>query len=486
MTKEIAVPIIGILLFILLNMIIGILPYGKKRIDGMNSFHLATGSIGTPLTILCLMAALYTSSTWTGWVAFTRETGSFSVYVMIYIGVTGILYYFFSSRVYPVAKEKQMKTLGEYLENQYGSPQVKYAAGIISLLTGIIWITMEITTLGFIVNVAFGSQLPKPVCYLVGLLIILVYVLWGGLDSVIWTDCFQGSILIIGGIIMCLVLLNDNFDSLSQLTDAFLSNNSNAVISEYVPGGTAMYNSRTWISYILLCSLGCICLPQIFPRMFMGKNVNVQKKTGIAISLSGIWCLSFILIGMVATLALPGLDPQTSIFVLSKNTGNIYFVTLVYIVLIAAAMGTLDIALLSMSTIIISDFMSGFFKKNTAVNFVKISRITIIIVSVFCFAFANFYDRTLINLAFLSYGYISQLFPALVFGIYRKNKNTKAALAGITAGIIFATLFDFLNVDFYGITAGLSALIVNFVILAVGNFVVRTEAEPPARNGFSG
>ncbi|MDD4592226.1 MAG: hypothetical protein PHG06_17640 [Parabacteroides sp.] len=182
---------------------------------------------------------------------------------------------------------------------------------------------------------------------LLGLLIILVYILWGGLGSVIWTSCFQGSILIGGGLVLCMVLISYYFDSIGDLGNALIEKGSDMTINL----GEGNYNIRNdlrqWMSYILLCSTGFICLPQIFPRMYMGKSIKVQKTTGITITLSAIWCMSFILIGMIASLNIAGDVSQTVLFTLVEMTGNIFLLSLTYIVIIASSMGTLDITLLS-------------------------------------------------------------------------------------------------------------------------------------------
>lgn len=470
MSKEQAVPVIFILMYLMVTMILGLLPYGRKRVDTLHSFHLASGDTNAVMLILCVMATLYTGSTWTAWVGMTEENGLFVTYVIPYIAISGILYYFTSQKVYVLGREKEMFTMGSLMADRFSGKGPRVITAGLSFGIGFVWIMMEIITLGYVINAVFGNRLNPWVAYLLGFLIILVYILWGGLESVLWTDCFQGSLTILGGIAICAALVTYYFGDPANLVRTFMEQGNNTVIFSYQEAPLALNNLRKWSCHIVLSAAGCICLPQLFPRMYMGRSVKVQKKVGIALTVAALWCVTFILIGMMGAVA-PGIegDPQAALFDLARNTGNVYLLSLTYIVLIAAAMGTLDITLLSLSTIVTMDFMEGILNRKkiriSQPDSVRMSRYIIVLLAALCFLLVNFYDRMIIELALASYEYAAQLFPLLIYALYAKNRNSAVATTGISSGILLTAFLNLTGLNCRGFVPGFLGMLLNSLVL---------------------
>jgi solute:Na+ symporter, SSS family len=90
-------------------------------------------------------------------------------------------------------------TMPEYLEYRYSAA----ARAIMSLLTVVIYVT--VTTAAVLYSGAttlatvFGFDLSRAVWLIAG--IALLYVVWGGLLAAVWADLFQGSALLIGGLV---------------------------------------------------------------------------------------------------------------------------------------------------------------------------------------------------------------------------------------------------------------------------------------------
>jgi SSS family solute:Na+ symporter len=90
-------------------------------------------------------------------------------------------------------------TMPEYLEHRY-SP---LARAIMSLLTVIIYVTVTTTAVlfsgGTALETIFGISLATGVWLIAG--IALLYAGWGGLLAAVWADLFQGTALLVGGLI---------------------------------------------------------------------------------------------------------------------------------------------------------------------------------------------------------------------------------------------------------------------------------------------
>ena len=90
-------------------------------------------------------------------------------------------------------------TMPEYLEYRY-SPA---ARTVMSVLTVVIYVTVTTTAVLYsgatALETIFGISLPVAIAILCG--IAIGYVLWGGLLAAVWADLFQGSALLIGGLV---------------------------------------------------------------------------------------------------------------------------------------------------------------------------------------------------------------------------------------------------------------------------------------------
>jgi SSS family solute:Na+ symporter len=90
-------------------------------------------------------------------------------------------------------------TMPEYLEYRY-SPATRT---VMSVLTVAIYVTVTTTAVLYsgatALETIFGLSLPAALAVICG--IAIAYVLWGGLLAAVWADLFQGSALLVGGLL---------------------------------------------------------------------------------------------------------------------------------------------------------------------------------------------------------------------------------------------------------------------------------------------
>lgn len=226
-----------------------------------------------------------------------------------------------------------------------------------------------------------------------------------------------------------------------------------------------------WISNAIVSALGMVCLPQIFSRMVMGKSEQSQKKIAKWIGISALWCLSFVLIGYVAMIEdLQVTQSSNLIFEIMALSDHTWILYLTYIVMMAAAMGTLDITLFSLSTIIITTFVSDSkilesrYNKKKKYTYVTLSRIVIVIVAMLCMIIAIVLDDNLTDMAINSYQYICQIFPTLMYAAFSKNKNTRVAFFAMGSGFLVTVVLEISAISLI-MTSGVWGLIVNSIII---------------------
>ncbi len=110
------------------------------------------------------------------------------------VGIVGVAWFFL-----PRFLRAGIYTMPEYLEYRYNG----LARGIMSVLTVTIYVTVTTSAVlssgATTLETVYGVSLGWAVVLIAG--VALAYVVWGGLLAAVWADLFQGSALLIGGLI---------------------------------------------------------------------------------------------------------------------------------------------------------------------------------------------------------------------------------------------------------------------------------------------
>ena len=110
------------------------------------------------------------------------------------IGIVIVAFYFL-----PRFLRSGIYTMPEYLEYRYNPA----ARGIMAFYTMVIYVAVTITAVlysgGLTLNTIFDIELSRAIWLIGGLA--ALYTTWGGLKAVAWADLFQGSTLLVGGLL---------------------------------------------------------------------------------------------------------------------------------------------------------------------------------------------------------------------------------------------------------------------------------------------
>ncbi len=473
--------LIVVLFYFLITMIVGLLPFGKKRVDSLEHFHSVTRNISDWSLVFCVLSSIYTSSTWTGWVPLTTQIGIFGLYTTVYIAMAAFLYRLLSPRIYETGRANTIFSLGEYLEYKLNCHGINILVSVVSVFVGAIWVIMELTSLGIIICAAFDYNIDFTGAIVMGLLVIIVYIVWGGMESAVWSSCLHGIIMIVGGAVISVMLVVYKYGSIEDFL-WILKNDGELAELSYLNFGR-ISDFPQWISNAIVSALGMICLPQIFSRMVMGKDANSQKKISRGIGLSALWCLSFVLIGYVAMIEnIQVTNSANLIFEIMALSEHEWILYLTYIVMMAAAMGTLDITLFSLATIIITTFVPkekrirSEKKENLSrrYTYVTFSRLVIIVLAVLCMSIAVILDKDLTDLAINSYQYICQIFPVLVYAVFVSNPQKKTAFFALMTGVLLTAFLETSDSCMF-MTSGFWGLVINSFILITAAVIMKRK-----------
>jgi len=345
-------------------------------------------------------------------------------------------------------------TFPDLLGKRFNSPFMQYTTGTLMLLA------MPLYTAAIMIGGAWFINTTFNIDYNVALigfsLITVTYVVFGGLLAVMYTDAFQGALMLIGmTLLLAFTLVN-----VGGVTNGFtnLSNLSPQVPAFLQSGGlhswTAMPDLGSNIWYILVTTIvmgvgiGVLAQPQLSVRFMTAKDTKslnravmvggpfILMMTGVAFTvgaLSNVWFWQNR--GEIAyTAAGNNVDNVIPLYI-NLATPEL-FVVLFLIVLLAAAMSTLSAIFHTMGTTAGYDIYKHIAKKDQPSK--RVTQIATAIMMVVSVIVAFLMPSNIIARATAMFmGLCACAFlPALTYGLYDKSPSALPAKLSLSAGAL--------------------------------------------------
>jgi SSS family solute:Na+ symporter len=442
-----------VLVYLAATLIIGYIGYKKTK---NSEDYLVAGRDSHPVIIALSYGATFIStSAIIGFGGQAANLGMGLIWLTVLnIGV-GILLAFvlFGKKTREIGQRLSAVTFPDLMCKLYKSPVLQYIAGFI------IVISMPLYTAAILIGGARFIEPTLGLSYTTSLilfaLITAVYVVFGGLIAVMYTDAFQGTIMLIG----MTVLLGLTLIAVGGFTagTTALTNMSSlipkALADQGMVGWTSMpaLGSPIWFTVVttlvLGVGIGVLAQPQLVVRFMTAKDNKALNRavlvggpfilmmTGVAFTVGALSNVYFYQTsGKIAIDAAGGnVDAIMPLFINSAMPD--IFVVIFMLTLLAAAMSTLSALYHAMGTALVCDLwgrgrecaLSMRAHQYGIVIMMVLSTILAFLLPISIIARATAMFMGLCACAFL---------PAFAIGVYAKAPSTKAALYSMVSGAV--------------------------------------------------
>ena len=299
-----------------------------------------------------------------------------------------------------------------------------------------IFLCAEVTAVSMLVNYISGTPL-----WLTSILVIvttLVYTLYGGLRASILTDNLQFFIVLILLFVCSYYLFSLNSDYLSY--ELIQTNSQHLLSRKYIPNYTAGLTFFVAVAATNLFHQGN------WQRVFAAKNNETLKKS--------LW-LSFIIIipivffmgisGIIAVSLDSKVNPDLAFFSILLKDKTEFLSVLIIIMAVSLTVSTVDTLVNAISSIIIVDAKKMYHNSNKN-NFLRSSKVFIVILSIISFIIAS-KGFSILYLFLLADLLCCAAVFTVFYGFYQKNFREKNAIVSILLGL-FLGLLLFPSPDF--------------------------------------
>jgi Na+/proline symporter len=327
--------------------------------------------------------------------------------------------------------KRKLTTIADLLRIRYSFTTERLTAFIIAPAS-LLWAAAQIRAFGQILSAS--SDLTVVAAITVAACVVVAYTVMGGLLADAISDLVQGTVLIIGLLLLVPFVLNDA----GGFTNAFASIGADR-LSLVPPDTDASAISilrvvETWA--IPVC--GSVFAQEIISKVLASRSALVARRSALSAGVLYI-CVGFIplSIGLVGLNLFPDLDHPEHILPVMAQT---YFSTFMYVIfagaLVSAILSTVDSALLAASALVSRNIISSLYPGLTDRQRLFTNRIGVFVMGCVAYVLAlhaeGVYNLVLDASSFGSAG----LFVVVIFGLFTKFGGARSAIAAMLVGAI--------------------------------------------------
>lgn len=398
-------------------------------------------------------------------------------FVSSWAWLTPLLFYALGSRAWVIAQKFGYMTIAEMIGGRWKSKTLAYVTSVILLIytipylmTGLIGgaVTLEVLTKGLI---------PYWLGALIVTVVVLYYLLMGGLRGAAWVNTFQTVMFLVGGVLIFFIVASV-LGGPAESTRAVLEKYPELLNRSKMPW-------QVFFSYGIILSLSVAMFPQVFMRLLTGRNPKSLKQMSLIYPVGGLLIFfAMAYVGMWGKPIFPNLQGPASDSILPmllSHFASPWVTGLLGAAVFAALMSTMDSQLMAAATMIMKDFLLKRKNKFAEDKTVRIAQLVVLVLAVISYFLALGKFAGIIKIIEFAFAGFALLWVPMFGALYWRRCTEQAALISLVASqaILISLTLGWLPKSLcFGMLPGLPALVVGFVLLVVISYL--TPA-PPAQ-----
>jgi len=343
-------------------------------------------------------------------------------------------------------------TMADVLSFRMQQRPVRLVAAISTLAVSFFYLLAQMAGAGGLVALLLGVTNPigqGVVIAIVGV-VMIVYVLVGGMKGTTWVQIIKASLLIVGAAVMTVwVLIKFGFSLSNLLGEAAVASPSGQKILEpMLQYGTSATSKLGFVSLAIALVFGAAGLPHVLMRFYTVPTAKEARRSVTwAIGLIGAFYLFTLILGYGATVlvgadeinAAPG-GANAAAPLLAFHLGGTVLLALISGVAFATILAVVAGLTITASASFSHDIYNSVIKRGQATpqREVLVARLTAVVIGVLAIAggiLANGQNIAfLVSLAFAIAA--SANLPSILFSLYWRRFNTRGTMWSITAGLV--------------------------------------------------
>lgn len=452
------------------SLAVGLIP-GRKATSSTEGYVAGDRNLGFVVLYFIMGASIYSAFAFLGGPGWAYSRGAAAFYIIAY-GTVGLLpWYFLGPRIARLGRTRGYVTQAELFADRYQSSVISAILAFISLVAFIPYLILQMQGAGYVFSVVTEGRIPIWGGAAIAYGVVIIYVFKSGVMGVAWTNTFQGVLMLTLAWVLGLYLpyklhggVGPMFDELARVAPDMLRG----------PGLDASGNRWSWGGYsssVAISVLGFSVWPHYFMKIYTAKDVRSLKRMIVFYPTFQIFLIPIMFIGFAGVTAFPGVTPVDTILPTIVTSMGLPAIAVGFFCAgaLAASMSSGDAIVHAAGSVMVKDFYGAMrHEKLDSHQETRLIRLAVVVIGALAYYFAVFSSYSLVYLLLLSYGFIAQIFPALIAAFYWRRSTPRGIVAGLVTGCVVVVIWNLapslqwqdIHPGIWGVAAHLLALVV--------------------------
>ena len=407
---------------------------GKRRQLNLEEWAVAGRGLGLILVWILLAGETFTAFSVLGISGWIYSKGGPTLYVLAYLTLGQVLIFFIGPPLWEYGRRHGIQTIADFFGKRYGSTLLAIVVALAGVVFMIVYLQLQITSLGIIVGVASFESVGRTPAMMVATVVVAGFVVVSGVRGVVWVSVLKDFLLVSVAIVVGIWIPYAHFGGIAPMFAAVEKARPGHLV---MPGATTSYGHSWFISTVLINSL-MFAWPHFFGGIFTAKNGETVRKNAIMMPFYVLPLALIVFAGCAAILVAPGLkNGDLALLTAVRNTFPPWLLGVIGGAGALTAMVPAAIHILTASTLIAKNVYRPVFAPGMSDdNIGWVARIAVVVITGVALYLSIHSSTTLVGLLLLAYSGVGQFAPGIVLGLYSKRVTTLGILAGLLTVLV--------------------------------------------------
>ncbi|WP_246147325.1 sodium:solute symporter family protein, partial [Aneurinibacillus danicus] len=448
----------------------------------LEQWAVANRNFGSLIMFVLMAGEMFSTFVFLGASGGAYRMGGPAIY--IFCALTYIVPYWILPPIWRYAKKHGLLTQSDFFAKKYDSKTLGLLVAIVGVVSMIPYIVLQLKGFQIIVSEASYGKISPTLAVWIGMIAVTIFVYVSGIHGSAWTAVLKDLLMLIVILFLGIYLPYHYYGGIKPMFET---------LDAAKPGFLLLPDeglSISWyISTCLIIALGQYMWPHCFGASLSSKDEGALRKNAAILPIYQIVLVFILFIGFTALLQIPnlkGAESDLALFKIAKATFDPWFVGVIGAAGLLAALIPCSMLLLTASTILSKNIYKAMKPNTTNEQLARLTRIFVPVVALTSLFFTFYGGNTMVALLIMAYSFVLQLFPSLLFSLWKKNPVTKlGASAGIIAGVAtvayvtitnmtMGTLFPKFPQFIKDLDIGIVAITINIVVMLLVSAVTST------------
>lgn len=448
---------------------------GRGRENSVQEYIAANRNLGFVVMYFLMGGAIFSAFAYLGGPGWAYSKGAAAFYILGYCALGLVPWWIWGPRAARAGKKFRYVTQAQLFSDRFQSKALSVIIAVVSILAFIQYITLQMKGSAYVFEVASEGRIPFWAGAIIAYVVVVAYVLFGGVRAVAWTNVFQGIFMVVTAWVLGLYFAYSLYDGPGNM---FMQINDKLPTHLLVGPGTKL-GYMEYSTALLVSVLGFSMWPHLFMKAYTAESERVLKRTIVWYPTFAIFLVPVLFIGFAGIMQVDpkvlGAPDRILPWMFANMKFGPFAIGLVLAAALAAAMSTQDTITHAAGSIFAQDLVEVLKKeKHTEEEATLWIRISVVGFGLVSYLIAVFGGQTLVSLLLGAYGSIVQLLPLAAATFFWPRATKAGAICGILTGVLFnyAIVLKLIP-KFAGIHAGIQGLLLNIVVLVIVSYLTR-------------